>query len=299
MKCLFLMLTSCFILSCSTQDKERETQERIEEVEIPYGEPIPFLLGVHNEHDNRDSLKIEFIDNSGLTFLIHKGELQGWGMRWTNKKINTGEYRLRLTWEEESGLKKTERKILIKPETKYFSLNIELANEPLKKREHNAIYLDQYTKSLEDVEFVRKWEPMEQFESDTLFIPDYNVTNKNDSTLYGAYTRFSSSLSINWVQPHSIAFMEFEVKTDSGWVDMSCNAPRIEMDLKSNEQGRTLKDITLGCAKENFESNRTYRVVINYMLNDRIFEKNKKQKEMEDNVYVEQTIYSYEDEFKL
>ncbi len=288
MQNLFIPLL-LLVISCNYQNK----MEEIKEVEIP------FLLGIHNEHLNKDSLKIEFIDNSNTPILIHQGDLKGWGMRWADNKIKTGEYVLRLTWVEESGLKKTERKILIKPETKYFSLNIELANDTLWERDHNAIYLDQYTKSLEDVEFVRNWNPSEQFKSDTLLIPDYEVINNNDSTLYGAYTRYSSSLSINWVQPHSIAFMDFEVKTDSGWVNMSCNGPRIEMDLKSGEKGQTLKDMILGCAKEAFELGRTYRITINYMLNDQIFEQNKEKEGIEENVYVEQTIYSYEDEFEI
>lgn len=295
----FLILLGLLTASYNTQGTTNDSEDSADKIHVPYGKPIWVLLGVHNEHVNKDSLKIELIDNYGASSLIHKGQLEGWGMRRIDKKIKTGEYLLKLTWSEETGIKTTERQILIKPEAQYFSLNIELANDPLRGREHNAIYVDQYVKPLEAVTFIRNWNPSKQYESDTLLVPDYEVTNNHDSTLYGAYMRFSTSLSINWVQPHYIAFMGFRVKTDSDWVRMSCNAPRIEMDLKSGETGQTLKDMSLGCPTDNFEPGKTYKITINYMLNDRVFEQNKETTELEDNVYVEQTIYCFEDEFKI
>ncbi|MFK7969226.1 MAG: hypothetical protein AB8F95_02615 [Bacteroidia bacterium] len=297
---IILIAISLITISCISQSEVEDDKREVRLVkEITYGEAIPFMLGVHNEHQDKESFKIEFLDNSEKTILIHEGPFEGWGMRWMDTKIRTGEYLLRLSWKEEDGPKLTQRKIFINPDTKSFSLNTELANEPQMEREHNAIYLDQYTSSLSKVDFVRNWDPAQQFAEDTLLLPDYNVTNNNDSTIYGAYLRFSSMLSINWVQPHSIAFMRFEHKTDSGWVSISCNAPRIKMDLESGQQGETFKDMILGCAVKNFETGGLYRVRIDYMINDRVFEKNLEEKGIEDNIYVEQKIYSYTDEFKL
>ncbi|AEV98181.1 hypothetical protein A4D02_33865 [Niastella koreensis] len=87
-----------------------------------------------------------------------------------------------------------------------------MANDHQRNRVFNAIYLDQYTNSMKTVEFRRKWDPVKQFNKDSLLLPEYNMTNINDSTLYGAYLRWSSILSINRVQPHNIAFMSFEQK---------------------------------------------------------------------------------------
>jgi hypothetical protein len=288
-----LLLIILAFNSCSGQNTKDQKET------TAYGKFVSIILGIHNEHKEKDSLKIEFVNDSGSIAFKHHGPLEGWGMRMTDKKIRTGKYDLILSWNKNGKAVKTKKEILIKPETEFFSLNIELANDPQRGRTHNAIYLDQYTNSLKLVEFKRNWNPQEQFKKDKILLPDYDVTNKNDSTLYGAYVRFSSMLSINWVQPHNIAFMKFEQKTDSGWVNLNCNAPRIEMDLKKGAIGKTLKDMVLGCEVNNFKSGQTYRVGINYMINNSTYEKNAAKGKYEDNGYVEQTIYMYKDEFVL
>jgi hypothetical protein len=284
---LFVLLSVC---SCNSQVSKDNTA---------YGKLVPIILGIHNEHTNPDSLKIEMRNSADSVAFFHQGGLEGWGMRPIGKKIKTGKYNLIISWYKNNKPVKTQKEIFIKPETELFSLNVELANDPAGGRTHNAIYLDQYTNSLNSVEFKRMWNPEEQFKKDSVLLPDYEVTNKNDSTLYGAYLRFSSMLSINWVQPHDIAFMRFEQKTDSGWINMSCNAPRIEMDLKKGATGKTLKDMVLGCPVKYFKHGETYRVRIDYMINNVVYERNPSKDGFEDNVYVEQTIYMYTDEFKL
>jgi hypothetical protein len=284
---LFIHLS---VNSCSSQVSKDKTA---------YGKLVPVMLGIHNEHGKPDSLKIEIIDSADSLAFFHQGALEGWGMRMTDKQIQTGKYKLILSWYKNNKSVKTQKEIVIQPETELFSLNIELANEPARGRTHNAIYLDQYTNSLPSVEFNRIWDPQEQFKKDTLLLPEYEVTNKNDSTIYGAYLRFSSMLSINWVQPHYIAFMRLEQKTDSGWISLGCNAPRIEMNLKKGAAGKTLKDMVLGCAINFFKPGETYRVSMDYMFNNRIYQMNPSKDNFEENIYVEQTIYRYTDEFKL
>jgi hypothetical protein len=297
----FLVLIS-FLLSVNaySQQKTKDNNPVIASMETAkYGKLVPIMLGIHNEHTNKDSLKIELINDLDSVVILHQGKLEGWGMSMTDKKIKTGKYHLILSWYENEKPQKTQRDILIKPETEFFSLNIELANDHQKERVFNGIYLDQYTRSLKTVEFKRKWDPLKQFKKDSILLPEYTVTNKNDSTLYGAYLRFSSMLSINWVQPHYIAFMKFEQKKDSDWVQLGCNAPRMEMGIKKGATGKTYKDMILGCPVKTFKPGNTYNVRIDYMLNDAIYEKNPKKGEYEANVYVEQTIYMYTDEFEL
>lgn len=285
-----LLLVLLSVNSCNSQ---------VLKAKSAYGKFVPIILGIHNEHTNPDSLKIEIKNSSDSIVFFHQGSLEGWGMRLIGKKIRTGKYNLILSWYKNNKPVKTQKEILITPETELFSLNIELANEPQRGRTHNAIYLDQYTNNLTSVEFKRIWNPQQQFNKDTLLMPEYEVTNKNDSTIYGAYLRFSSMLSINWVQPHYIGFMRFEQKTDSGWAGLNCNVPRIEMDLKKGSTGKTLKDMVLGCPVSFFKLGQTYRVRIDYMLNNRIYQKTTPKDNFEDNVYVEQTIYMYTDEFNF
>lgn len=298
MKYLLIAISLLFV-SCELQNDVTKSGSFQGHPKIPYGTPIPFKLGIHNDHSLKDSLKIEFIDKTNKALLIYKGNYSKWGMHWSDKEIKSGEYLLKLSWQEDSGPKQTTKQILINPEAKYFTLNIELANSTELGKAYNAIYLDQYLPSLENVKFSRKWNPVNQLTSDTILVPEYEVLNQHDSTIYGAYTRYSSMLSINWVQMHDIAFMKYEAQTDSAWVPFSCNAPRINMDLKSGEKGQTLKDMVLGCAVKKFEKGQAYRIIVDYMLNERVFEENAAKGDMEDNIYVEQKIYSFEDEFTL
>jgi len=283
---------------CNSQVTNTEKTKSDRESAV-YGKFVSIILGIHNEHRLKDSLKIEIVNSFDSVAFFHEGPLAGWGMQDIGKKIRTGKYNLILSWYEDNKWHKTMREILISPETDFFSLNIELANDPQSGRVYNAIYLDQYKNSLNSIVFKRIWNPHEQFKKDTFLLPNYDVMNKNDSTLYGAYLRFSSMLSINWVQPHYIAFMMLEQKSDSNWIALSCNAPRIEMNLKKGATGKTLMDMVLGCPVSNFKLGETYRVRIDYMFNNRIYEKNSPKGNFEDNVYVEQTIYMYTDEFKL
>jgi len=295
---LFLLFIILLCTGFSSQGTNTEKTNADKDT-IFYGKFVSILLGIHNEHLLKDSLKIEMVNSFDSVAFLHQGPLNGWGMRDIRKKIRTGKYNLILSWYEDNKRHKTSREILIKPETDFFSLNIELANDPQRRKMHNAIYLNQYTNSIKSVEFKRIWNPQEQFKKDTLLLPNYEVTNKNDSTLYGAYLRFSSMLSINWVQSHYIAFMGFEQKSDSNWTPLSCNAPRLEMNLKKGSTGKTLTDMVLGCPISNFLVGETYRVRIDYMFNNTIYEKNPPKGQLDDNVYVEQTIYMYTDEFKL
>jgi hypothetical protein len=294
---IILVLITCN--ACSGQKAKDDKSTPVQKETTVYGKFVPVILGIHNEYKEKDSLKVEFVNDVDSVSFIHLGAQEGWGMRMTGKKIRTGNYKLILSWYGNGKPMKTKKDILIKPETEFFSLNIELANDLRRGREFNAIYLDQYTNNLKSVEFRRAWDPQKQFQKDSLLVPDYEVTNKNDSTLYGAYLRFSTQLSINWVEPHNIAFMSFEQKTDSGWINLSCNAPRIEMDLKKGNSGKTLKDMVLGCPVNYFKPGEKYRLRIDYMIDNRTFERNPASGEYEDNVYVEQTIYMYTDEFQL
>ena len=57
--------------------------------------------------------------------------------------------------------------------------------------------------------------------------------------------------------------------------------------------------MVLGCPVSYFKPGQTYRICIDYMINNRIYQKNPPKDISTDNVYVEQTIYRYTDEFTL
>lgn len=289
---LFLISLLLFVVNEAKAEKNNLCNANLDT------DSIPVILGVHIEHKDRDSLNVKLIAEDGTVHFEHQGTL-GWGMALTNQKIIAGKYKVLVSWLEDGVSKKTQKEVLIKAETEEISINIELANEPEYEREHNAIFLDQYTKPLASVNFKRKWNPQKQFNKDSMMVPNYVVTNNHDSMIYGAYLRFSSQLTINWVQAHSIAFMNFEVKYEGRWVQLNCSAPRIRMKLPKGKTGKTLTDMVLGGPVSYFEKGKEYRVRIDYMIDDRVFEENSAKGKFEDNLYIEQTIYKFTDEFAV
>lgn len=264
-----------------------------------FGQNAAIILGIHSEYPNAEDFKVEFINAQGAVAFVHTGANYGWGMSATGKSIPTGAYQLVVTWKNEAQqVKKTQQAITIQPNTKAFSLNIELANEP--GRTFNGLYLDQYTyANLPGVEFKQNWNPQQQWKKDSLLLPDYTVINHQDSTLYGAYGRASSRLTINWTHPHYIAFARFEQKEGDQWKGLFCNAPRIRMKIPRGAQGTTLKDMVLGCPVQELGAGIEYRVRINYMLDNRLLVENPATTQWEANTYIEQTIYSHIHEFQL
>ncbi|MFN8288836.1 MAG: hypothetical protein U0U70_01140 [Chitinophagaceae bacterium] len=288
MKRIRLLQVTVLISLCACGRHQPATSDT---TAAPYGKPVPVILGIHSDLSQKDSIQVDLINTADTVAFHHQGPVPGWGMQETGKKVPTGEYTLLVHWKDSTTRREVKRKLLIKPATAYFSLNIELHPDG------SGIYLDQYTDSLPGVTFKRMWDPAHQFGERSIISPDYTVINNNDSTIYGAYQRWSSMLSINWVQRHYIAFMQFEAKTDSGWQSMGCETPRIQMDLKKGAKGETLRDMILGCPVNNFKPGHTYRVRIDYMINDARFEKTEAQGDQLRTVFMEQTIHMFRDEF--
>jgi hypothetical protein len=295
--CSYLFFAVFSFTACAQQAADKHSPNNPKKV-TPYGKQIPFMLGIHFEYEKKDSLKIMFVNQSDSVAFLHRGVMPGWGMNWVDAKIRTGNYDLVISWYDNDTLKTTRRPVVIKPETQFFSLNVEWANQP--GRRFNALYLDQYTKGLAGVAFRRNWNAKMQYEhKKKLLVPDYEVTNGYDSTLYGAYLRQSSMLSINWVQPHEIGFMRFERKEKDGWQPMPCNAPRIQMNLKKGAVGKTLTDMELGCAAGEFKKGIAYRIRIDYMTSQRIFEQLPPAGGDAGHAYMEQAIHMFTDEFEI
>lgn len=289
MKRIRLLQVTVLISLCACGRHQPATSDTIA---APYGKPVPVILGIHSDLLQKDSIQVDLINMADTVAFHHQGPVPGWGMQETGKKVPTGEYTLLVHWKDSTTRREVKRKLLIKPATAYFSLNIELHPDG------SGIYLDQYTDSLPGVTFKRMWDPAHQFGERSIISPDYTVINTNDSTIYGAYQRWSSMLSINWVQMHYIAFMQFEEKTDSGWQSMGCEAPRIQMDLKKGAKGETLRDMILGCPVGHFKPGQRYRVRIDYMINDARFEKTEAQGDQLRTVFQGQTIHMFFDEFE-
>lgn len=289
MRILPILFIGLLIYSCKPYEKQIQSP-------IEINTEIPIYLGIHNDYPQKDSFHIELIDNWQTVAFEHKGPTGWWAMINTNKKIKSGEYLLRISWLEDLSWKQINKKVFLESDVRLITLNIELSNT---FNHHNGVYLDKYYDNKKNLELIREWDPQVQFEGDTSLLPSYRIMNQSNDTIYGKYLRFSSSLSINWVQPHNIAFLSLEKFNNNEWQRKGCNAPRIEMNLKPGEQGKTLEDMRLDCPVDSFEIGKKYRIGIDYMVNDITREEIEKNDNTEDYIFVGQKIYTIWDEFIL
>lgn len=93
--------------------------------------------------------------------------------------------------------------------------------------------------------------------------------------------------------------MQFQQYSDSGWLQLNCNAPRIEAELKKGQTGKTLQDMVLSCSKNEFKKNKRYRTLIEYGINDAIYRRTKAHNNLDSSFYYEPHIYEVADEFTV
>jgi len=233
-------------------------------------------------------------NEKGDTIFEHKGKWDYWGGSTSQGYLKeTGEYFITVIFFQDS-LNKTilnEQFSVVGDEEK-IDLTILLERS-------NQITINKHYGNILNVELKRLWDPQKQFtRPDTTLLPDYEIKNTTDSTLYGIYHRFSSSASISWVQLHYIGFMAFQKNENGEWWFMDCNAPRYQMELKPGATGATLKDMKLDCGISHFQKGGRYRVLVEYGVNNTTVRENLTKDSIR-YYYIEPHIYTIYDEFTL
>lgn len=287
MRILPVCLLILMVYSCKPTQAELQNP-------IPRNNKISVWIGIHNDHLNEDSVRVSLIDSWGNHQFEFRGKPKGWGMVDPKQEITLGDFTLEIEWLEDLHKKVIRKKIHLVDEIRLVTINIELSN-----RGFNGIYLDKYFDNIYEAKLIRSWDPQKQFENDSSLLPSYQIINQSDSILYGKYLRFSSALSINWIQKHSIAFLNYQELIDGEWVYKSCPAPRIGMNLEKDQTGSTFEGMGLECNVDSFQVGRNYRIRIDYMVNDLIREEAEKTEFSEDYIYVEQHVFTVNDEFIL
>jgi hypothetical protein len=262
----------------------------------------------NDKGSNSDSIKIPFyfgLNVNGPTFIQiknsmdsivfnHEGDWKDWGSQY-QKTLLKGKYRIFIKVDQNSlnTLIAEEHFEIIGNETLIdVSVVLIRGRTPCKELIVTKYYGNEF-----DIKLKRIWNPQSQFEMDSSFLPDYEVLNSSDSLLYGIYHRFSSSMSISWVQLHYITFLRYQKFENGNWLTISCNAPRIQMGLKPNEKGCTLKDMRLDCNTNNFQKKIRYRVIFQYGINNTIVRIPEKRDESF--TYIEPHVYQIYDEFTI
>lgn len=299
---LFAMI---LLTACSQQEKSNKSTytplenpvagKIISSAKGPVAVPLDF--GLNDDYSKYGATRIIIKDPEGNTVFTHSGEWKNWGSESTGiilKKIGAYEVIANFITDSNSIAKELHEHFEVSGSESRIDLTVALVND--RGDGYNMLTANKYYGNELGIKLKRVWNPQAQFKRDTTLLPEYEVLNTSDSILYGIYHRFSTSLLISWVQLHDLGYLYFQKMGKNGWEYMSCNVPRVNMDLKPGDKGSTLKDMVLDCSCRNFSKGGKYRILFEYGINNTTV-----RRPLINNswTYVEPHIYQIFDEFSL
>ncbi len=291
MKSIFIFIILISATACKNNTK------KVNHIFNPQKVTVPFNWGFNNDNFPSSNTIIDLFDPLDSLIFRNSGYKPFWGLQPKGLLKLTGKYKVHIIYFLDSVTKKDFNE--------YFEINgsenkIDLVVNLMSFGQRcNEVYVTKYYDNQYKIRLKRLWNPQEQFASKKELLPDYEWNNPSDSAIYGIYHRLSSSSMISWIQNWNIAYMNFQQYSDSGWLSLSCNAPRIEAELKKGQTGKTLKDMVLSCSKDEFKKNNRYRILIEYGINDAICRWTKSSNNLDSSFYYEPHIYEVADEFTV
>jgi hypothetical protein len=288
------IIIACIYISCI---QAQNNKTLISEQRAATLVNIPFYFGLSDyKFKNNGPTRVVVTNEKADTVFIHEGKWDHWGAS-TRKAVlkTTGIYFISVEFFADSADKKQlNEQFTIEGKEEKIDLTVSL-------EVYLQITVNKYYGNVLGLELKRAWYPQKQFTgADTTFLPEYDIVNTSDSTIYGIYHRFSSSNAISWVQLHDIAFLGYQQWKNGEWgYYIPCNAPRIQMNLKPGQTGNTLKDMKNDCGRSNFREGEKYRVVFEYGINNTIVREKELREDFLRYYYEEPHIYCIYDEFTL
>jgi hypothetical protein len=156
----------------------------------------------------------------------------------------------------------------------------------------NHIYVYKHYKNDLALSLTADWSSKEQSAFQSSIIPDFVLTNTQDSTIYGIRYHFPPSLSIAIAKLDPITYPSIMVYKNSKWIPLSCTPPDVLMNLKKGEKGEMKTSLYSICTNDDFDKNNLYQLVVPYGINNTIEEKI-----AANFLYTEQKIYTVTEEF--
>jgi hypothetical protein len=285
-----------FTISCQQGNKPTPVTETAPAP--PVKVTIPFSFGFNNHYFPSDSTLITVYDSKDSLVFVHKGYKPFWGLQKKGMLGWTGKYKVHMIFYPDSLTKKESEEFFdITGDEESIDLVVNLIKIPGGRS--NEVYVNKYFGNKYHVQLTRVWDPIKQKASKKELLPEYQWSNPYDSTIFGIYRQFSSSSMIHYVRYWNIAYMQFQQYRDSGWMQMGCNAPRMEAEIKKGQTGNTLKDMVLSCPARQFTKKGKYRVLVEYGINDALYRHTKANGRLDSSFYYEPHIYQVADEFSI
>lgn len=156
----------------------------------------------------------------------------------------------------------------------------------------NTIYVYKHYKNDFGLSLKPVWDSKEASTFKSSSIPNFVLTNTQDSIIYGIRYLFSPNLSSPRATLDHITYPYMMVYKDSIWTPLDCTPPDVLMNLKKGEKGIMKTSLYYNCTNKDFDKNNLYKLVVPYCINNTIEEKI-----AADFFYTEQKIYTVAETF--
>lgn len=228
---------------------------------------IDFYFGFHNDYI--EPIDVKILNEEELVVFSYQTNSKTWNTKAQKPFTKRGNYTIQV---------KHPQKDLIISKNLYLdsslvSVEINLAFIASLNDTSNHIYVYKHYKNVLGLSLTidKRSKGKSAFQSS--IIPNFVLTNSQDSTIYGIRYHFSPNLFITRAKLDSIAYPFMMIYEDSKWTPLDCTPPDISMNLKKGEKGRMKTSLYSICTDEAFDKNNLYKLVVPYGINNTVEEK--------------------------
>lgn len=247
---------------------------------------IDFSFGFHN--DCTESIHVKILNDEGLIVFNYKTNHKTWGTKPQKPFTKRGNYTIQVKHPQKDII--ISKKLNLDNSVVSIEINVALISTLADTLNH--IYVYKHYKNDLGLRLAVDWNQKKQSAFQSTIIPNFVLTNTQDSIIYGIRYHFSPTVSFARAKLDDTSYPFIMTYKDSKWVALDCTPPDVLMHLKKGEKGEMKTSLYSICTNDNFDKNNLYQLVVPYGINNTIEEK------LAANFfYTEQKIYKVAEEF--
>jgi hypothetical protein len=247
---------------------------------------IAFSFGFHNDYINPIDVKI--LNEDDLVIFNYKTNKKMWGTKPQKAFTKRGNYTIQVKHPQKDLI--ISKNLYLDNSLVSVEINVAFINSLTDTSNH--IYVYKHYKNVLGLRLSLDKRSKRKSAFQSSIIPNFVLTNKHDSTIYGIRYHFSANLLIATAKLDHTAYPFMMIYEDSKWIPLDCTPPDVLMNLKKGEKGKMRTSLYSICTNEDFDKNNLYKLVVPYGINNTIEEK------IATNFfYTEQKIYTVAEEF--
>jgi hypothetical protein len=247
---------------------------------------IDFSFGFHNDY--KKSIDVKILNEQGISVFNFTSNDRIGLITPQQSFTKRGYYTICI--QDPSNDRTIRQSLYLDPSLVSVEINVALLNSSTDIR--NIIYVYKHYKNDLGLSLKPVWNSKEASTFKSHSIPNFILTNTQDSIVYGIRYHFSPNLSSPRAKLDHTTYPYMMVYKDSKWTALDCAPPDVLMNLKKGEKGIMKTSLYSNCTNKDFDKNNLYQLVVPYGINNRIEEK------IATNFfYTEQKIYTVAEEF--